>query len=73
MHIRRQRPLLHSDAKAATKNKIDKPRQLLVQGFKLACCVDRVGVQARATCSHGDRYDAALTKTLKLGYLRIGG
>ena len=29
--------------------------------FKLACgYVDRVGVQARATCSHGDRYDAAL-------------
>ena len=29
--------------------------------FKLAYCVDRVDVQARATCSHGDRYDAALT------------
>ena len=36
--------------------------------FKLACCVDRVDVQARATCSHGDRYDAALTETLTLGY-----
>ena len=35
---------------------------------KLAYCVDRVGVQARATCSHGDRYDAALTETLTLGY-----
>ena len=42
--------------------------------FKLACCVDRAGVQARATCSHGDRYDTALTETLTLGYtLRIGG
>ena len=38
--------------------------------FKLACCVDRVGVlwQAWATRSHGDRYDAALTETLTLGY-----
>ena len=55
--IRRQRPLLHNDA---TKNEINKSGQLLVleQGFKLACCVDRFGVQARATCSHGDRYDA---------------
>ena len=49
--IRRQRPLLHNDEKAATKNEnqIDKPGQLLAQGFKLACSVDRVGVQARAT------------------------
>ena len=38
--------------KAATKREIDKPGQLLAQGFKLACSVDRVGVQARATaCS----------------------
>ena len=53
--------MLHNDEKAATKkeNQIDKPGQLLAQGFKLACCVDRVDVQARATCSHGDRYDAA--------------
>ena len=55
VHIRRQRPLLHNDA---TKNEIDKPGQLLAQVFKLACCVDRFGVQARATCSHGDWYDA---------------
>ena len=34
----------------------------------MAYCVDRAGVQARATCSHGDRYDAALTETLTLGY-----
>ena len=62
--------MLHNDEKAATKkeNQIDKPGQLLAQGFKLACCVDRVDVQARATCSHGDRYDAALTETLTLGY-----
>ena len=32
--------------------------------FKLPCCVDRVSVQARATCSYGDRYDAALTEML---------
>ena len=36
--------------------------------FKLAYCVDRVGVQARVTCSHGDQYDAALTETLTLSY-----
>ena len=55
--------MLHNDEKAATKNEnqIDKPRQLLAQGFKLACCVDRVG---RATCNNGDQYDAALTETL---------
>ena len=35
--------------KAATRREIDKPGQLLAQGFKLACSVDRVGVQARAT------------------------
>ena len=55
-----------------------KPGQLLVQGFKLACCVDRVSVQARATCSHGDRYDAALwpRRWRSIGYsekVRIGG
>ena len=63
--------MLQNDEKAATKkeNQIDKPGQLLAQGFKLACCVDRVDVQARATCSHGDRYDAALTETLTLGEL----
>ena len=33
----------------------------------LAVLTARVGVQARATCSHGDRYDAAL-ETLTLGY-----
>ena len=62
MHIRRQRPLQHNnmerEEKATTKNEIDNPGQLFAQGFKLACCVVRVGVQARTTCSHGDRYDA---------------
>ena len=59
VHIRRQRPLLR-DEKAATKSETDKPLpgQLLAQGSKLACCVDRVGVQTQATCSHGALYDA---------------
>ena len=72
MHFKRQRQLLHNDEKAATKNEnqIDncKPGKLLAQGFKLDRCVDRVGIQARATCSHGDRYGAVLTETLTLGY-----
>ena len=34
------------DTSTTTKKRLEKPGQLLAQGFKLACCVDRVGVQA---------------------------
>ena len=51
--------------KAAIKREIDNPGQLLAQGFKLACCVDRVGVQARATaCSPVQHSDKATTCAL---------
>ena len=63
--------MLHNDEKAATKNEnqIDKPGQLLAQGFKLACSVDRVGVQARATAVQCYYADKATTRgTIECSY-----
>ena len=54
-----QRPLLHrtltrhmsTKSSTATKKRLEKPGQLLAQRFKLASCIDRVGV-ATTACSY---------------------
>ena len=77
MHIRRQRPLLHNDEKACHQEERESDRQLQAWstlGTRIACCVDRVSVQARATYSHGlgttlrcDRDADARSATLRIG------
>ena len=54
MTLRRSKPV--NRLRSGSAYLVSKPVR-----FKLACCVDRVGVQARATCSHGDWYDHGTT------------